>query len=130
MDAETGGNFKDAAEVRKACGAYFSRCDENGALYGEAGLALALGVTLGRLRSWYDGTERPDLQEEVQRAYLRIQDQIETDPAYGGKGGMTSKAIFLLKQARLGGYQDRAEARQDTAVRVKLGAGVDERDFL
>lgn len=131
MGTETNGSrrFEDAAALRKACDAYFSQCDSDGVLYGEAGLALALGVTLNCLRSWYDGKKCPDLQSEVQMAYLRIQNQIETDPAYMEKGGMTSKAIFLLKQARLGGYQDKIESRQDMTVHVKMGDGVDAADF-
>lgn len=121
--------YKDAAALRDACEAYFSRCDSERVLYGEAGLALALGVTLGTLRDWYDGRACEDLQEEIQRAYLRIQNQIETDPAYMEKGGMTTKAIFLLKQARLGGYQDKIEARQDMKVTIRMAGGVDESDF-
>lgn len=121
--------YKDAPALRRACEAYFSRCDQEGALYGEAGLALALGVTLRTLRDWYDGKTCEDLQNETQRAYLRIQDQIETGPAYTGKSGMSTRAVFLLKQARLGGYQDRPEARQDAAVNVRMSGGVDEEDF-
>ena len=121
--------FKDEAELRKACDKYFADCDRERILYGGAGLALALGVKLSTLRAWYDGTKCPDLSDEVQRAYLRIQDQIETNTAYMEKGGMTTKAIFLLKQRRFGGYQDRIEAKNDITVNVKMGDGVDESDF-
>lgn len=124
-----GRDFPGAAALREACDGYFAGCDASGTLYGEAGLALALDVTLPVMRSWYDGKRRTDLQEEIQRAYLRIQSQIETDPAYTGKGGMSSRAVFLLKQPRFGGYQDKAEARQDTAVRIRLAEGVDESDL-
>lgn len=113
----------------KACQKYFDQCDRDGVLYGEAGLALSLGVTLKALRDWYDGRTCPDLQEEVQRAYLRIQNQIETSTAYMEKGGMATKAIFLLKQPRFGGYQDRVEAKQDMTVNVKMGGGMDDSDF-
>lgn len=125
----TGRRFADEAELRNACEAYFAACDRKKELYGEAGLALHLGVSLKALRDWYDGRTCPDLQEEVQRAYLRIQNQIETSPAYMEKGGMTTKAIFLLKQPRFGGYQDRVESKQDMTVNVKLGSGMDESDF-
>lgn len=121
--------FASAAELAAACEAYFAACDQAGKLYGEAGLALHLGVTLVSLRRWYDGKRSPDFQETIQRAYLRIQDQIETSPAYMEKGGMATKAIFLLKQARLGGYQDKVEARQDLSVHVKLGSGMEDSDF-
>lgn len=116
-------------ELEKAVDAYFRDCDRGGKLYGEAGLCLALGISLETLRRWYDGTQRPENQEVIQRAYLRIQDQIETSPAYMEKGGMASKAIFLLKQARFGGYQDKIEAKQDLTVNVKMGGGMDESDF-
>lgn len=107
---------------------YFSRCDKEGSLYGEAGLALALGVSLETLRNWYDGQERPDLTEEVRRSYLRIQSQLESSKAYVGNG-MASKAVFLLKQPRLGGYQEKADARHDLTVNLKMGKGMDESDF-
>ena len=121
--------FGSVVEFQTAADAYFDACDAAGKLYGEAGLCLALGVSLTTLRRWYDGKNCPELQEAVQRAYLRIQDQIETSPAYMEKGGMATKAIFLLKQPRFGGYQDKIEAKQDLAVNVKFGGGMNETDF-
>lgn len=112
----------------KKCEAYFAKCDKENKLYGEAGLALYLGVTLVSLRRWYDGERCPDLQEVTQRAYLRIQSQLESDPTYMEKG-MVTKSIFLMKQTRLGGYQDKVEAKQDISVKVKMGDNVDESDF-
>lgn len=120
--------YKTARALRKACDEYFSLCDAKEYLYGEAGLALHLGVKLGTLRDWYDGKNCPDLQEETQRAYLKIQSQLESDPTYMGRG-MVTKAIFLMKQARLGGYGDKTETRQDMTVHVKMGSGMDESDF-
>ena len=120
---------EDLAELESRINAYFDGCDGAGKLYGEAGLALGLGISMNTLRRWYDGTQRPGFAETVQRAYLRIQDQVETHPAYQEKGGMTSRAIFLLKQARFGGYQDKIEAKQDLAVNVKFGGGMNETDF-
>lgn len=115
--------------VEFAVSRYFDECDESGELYGEAGLALALDVSLGTLRNWYDGKNRPELQYIIQRAYLRIQNQVETHPAYREKGGMATRAIFLLKQKRLGEYVDRVEAKNDMTVNVKMGTGMDESDF-
>ena len=80
-------------------------------------------------RGWYDGTSRPELQKIIQRAYLRIQNQVETHPAYREKGGMATRAIFLLKQKRLGEYVDKVEAKSDMTVNVKMGPGMDESDF-
>lgn len=114
--------------LRKRCDEYFDQCDGAGSLYGEAGLALHLGISLGTLRDWYDGRERPELAEEVRRAYLKIQSQLETSPTYMGKG-MVSKAVFLMKQPRLGGYLDKGDARQEVTVHVKLGRNMDESDF-
>ena len=127
--AAASSRFKSPEEFQQAADAYFEGCDQAGKLYGEAGLALALGVTLVSLRRWYDGKSCPELRESVQRAYLRIQDQIETHIAYMEKGGMATKAIFLLKQPRFGGYQDKIEAKQDLAVNVKFGGGMNETDF-
>ena len=120
--------YKTAAELQKKCDEYFAKCDEEGKLYGEAGLALYLGVMLATLRKWYDGTDCPDLQVTVQFVYLCILSQTESDPAYMEKG-MVTKAIFLMKQPRFGGYQDKIEAKTDIAVNVKMGSNVDESDF-
>lgn len=128
MEERTTERSPSLRTVRKRCGEYFARCDSTETLYGEAGLALHLGVSLDTLRAWYDGKERPELTWEIRRAYLRIQSQLEASPAYVGKG-MASKAVFLMKQPRLGGYQAAAEERQDVTVRVKLGKDMEESDF-
>lgn len=128
--------FETAEEFDAAANAYFDACDASGKLYGEAGLCLALSdsnrkgytVTLRALRGWYDGERCEYLQDAVQRAYLRIQEQIETDPTYREKG-MVPRSIFLQKQMRLGGYQDRVETKSDATVKVIFGSGVDESDF-
>lgn len=134
--AEAHAIFATAEEFEAAATAYFEYCDANGLLYGEAGLCLALSkgnrkgctVTLKTLRNWYDGEACEYLQDAVQRAYLRIQAQIETDPTYREKG-MVPRSIFLQKQTRLGGYQDRVETKNDSTVKVIFGSGVDESDF-
>ena len=121
--------YESPVELETAADRYFARCDETGALYGEAGLALGLNLDLQTLRSWYDGADRPEMQAVVRRAYLRIQDQIETGEAYRDKN-LHNRAVFLLKQRRLGGYQDRAEARSDTRGRVIFGEHAELTDFL
>jgi hypothetical protein len=120
--------YPTAEALQAACDAYFARCDEKGELYGEAGLCLALGVTLSTYRKWRHGDSSAHLMETVQMADLRIQHQLETDARYQEKS-MVTKAIFMMKQPQFGGYQDRIEARQDIAVNVKMGAGMDESDF-
>ena len=120
--------YADAQSLQKKCDEYFALCDAQGALYGEAGLALHLGVKQETLRKWYDGTDCPDLQDTAQMAYLKIQSQLESSPAYMEKG-MVTKSIFLMKQPRFGGYQDKIEAKTDIAVHVKMGAAMDETDF-
>ena len=57
-----------------------------------------------------------------------IQEQIDTSPIYQEKG-MVTRGIFLNKQKRLGGYQDKQETRQDISVNVTFGDGVDASDF-
>ena len=128
--------FPHVEDFQKVADDYFDECDERGVLYGEAGLCLALSkgnrkgrtVTLQALRDWYDGKHCEYLQDAVQRAYLRIQAQIETDPTYREKG-MVPRSIFLQKQTRLGGYQDKVETKSDATVKVIFGSGVDESDF-
>lgn len=128
---ETEDAFTQAAE------GYFSQCDADETLYDEAGLCLYLSrhnpkgkpVTVRTLRAWYDGEHAAYLQEAVQMAYLRIQHQIATDPRYQEKGGMATKAIFLMKQARLGGYTDRTEQKTDATVNINFGKTMDQSDF-
>lgn len=115
-------------ELRVRIDEYFADCDRRGALYGEAGLALWLHVSLDTLHSWYDGKRCPDFQSEAQRAYMIIQNQVETDPMYQDKA-MVSRAIFLMKQARYGGKVDKVEAKSDVSVNVKMGKGMDKSDY-
>lgn len=121
--------FESPEALRRACEEYFDLCDAKGQIYSELGLILHLGISTMCWDNWWEGRKSPDLMEECRRACLRIQDQIWTHPVYQEKGGMTSRAIFLLKQKRLGGMTDHIEARQDMTVNVKMGAGADESDF-
>lgn len=128
--------FPTTAEFERVVAAYFAECDENRVLYGEAGLCLALTkgnkkgrtVTVALLRKWHDGDCSPHLQEAAQRCYLRIQNQIETSPIYREKG-MVPRSIFLQKQTRFGGYQDKVEEKRDTTVRIITGSGMEQSDF-
>lgn len=128
--------FPTAEEFTRAAEDYFSACDAQGIVYGEAGLCLALthsnpghrAVTLQTLRGWYDGKDCLWLQEAVQLAYLRIQAQIESDPRYQEKSGMITRGSYLQKQPRLGGYQDKGE-RQETTVKIICGPSMEESDF-
>lgn len=131
-EAETCGKFgfSSVAELEDRIDAYFDGCDAEKKLYGPAGLALALDLELEDLMSLREGKEGAELMRPVKRAFLRIQDQVETDPRYREKGGMATRAIFALKQPWLGAYQDKIEAKQDLTVNVKMGSGMDESDFL
>lgn len=128
--------FPTVEAFQEIADAYFADCDANGVLYGEAGLALYLSennkkgrpVTLTLLRKWYDGDSSRYLQDAVQMAYLRIQNEIETSEVYREKG-MVTRGIFLQKQTRLGGYQDKIEQKNDTTVRIIHGDSVDDSDF-
>ena len=42
---------------------------------------------------------------------------------------MVTRGIFLQKQTRLGGYQDKIEQKNDTTVRIVHGDSVDDGDF-
>lgn len=121
--------FRDVDEFVAACDAYFAKCDQDGVLYNEAGLCLHLGISMFTWDSWWEGKRCPDLMEAVRMACMRITNQILTDIRYQSKGGMTSVAIFLLKQKRLGGYQDKIEAKQDIGLNITMGHDMDESDF-
>lgn len=128
--------FPTAEDFTEAAEEYFADCDGKGELYGEAGLCLALSrrsangrpVTLGELRDWWDGEACPHLKDAARVAYLRIQDQIERDPRFQ-KSGMTSKAVFLLKQERLGGYADKGEQKAKARVTITYEGSMDETDL-
>jgi hypothetical protein len=52
-----------------------------------------------------------------------------TQMLLGGNKNMTPFVIFMLKQKRFAGYQDKIEAKTDIAVNVKMGKGMDDSDF-
>ena len=124
--------FETAEEFEAAANAYFDACDHNGELYSEGGLCLALTdgnrknrtVTPGLMQKWYSGESCQYLQDAVQRAYLRIQKEIETNPVYREKG-MPTLRMFLQKQTRLGGYQDKVETKNNSSVEIVLKNGMD-----
>lgn len=120
--------YKSAASLKNKLEAYFAWCDDEGRLYSEQGMALYLGVSMSTLDTWWRGKYCLDLQDTIRWAYLRIADQIMTDPRYAEKS-MVSLKIFLLKQEKFGGYQDKVESRQDISVNVKMGSGMEESDF-
>ena len=118
------------ADLTAALDSYFDQCDKTGELYSEAGIALALNVPVETLADWWGGKGPEGFTLPVKRAYLRLQHQIETHPAYREKGGMATRGIFALKQRRLGGWVDHIETKSDISVNVKMGRGMDESDFL
>lgn len=128
--------FETAEAFQLAADAYFDECDAEYKLYGEAGLCLGLTkygpkkqvVTLKRLREWHDGESCKWLKDVVQQAYLRIAAQVESDERYQQKY-MSARGIFLQKQARFGGYQDKQETKNDTTVHIVFGNGSDESDY-
>lgn len=120
--------FKDVQELQEKCSEYFKRCDEHHIAPGEGGLAYFIGVTRETLQKWYDGVERPEFQDTIRRQYLRIQANIESNPIFQQKG-MVPRSIFLLKQQRLGGYQDKTEQNHDINVHVSMGPNMDASDF-
>lgn len=134
--AEVNAIFPEVAEFEKLANDYFDECDRKNLLYGEAGLALYLSdhnlaqrfVSVKTLRSWVDGVSCLHLQDAAGRAYTRIQAQIESDPRYQVKG-MVTRGIFLNKQERFGGYQDKTEAKNDTTLRLLFGEGMDKSDY-
>lgn len=125
----TGSHAKRTAEtLERDIAAYFSDCEEKGTIPGEAGLALWLKVSVRTLQRWYDGETQSEYQELVRDAYARMMDMIMQLLLTGNKN-MTPFVIFVLKQPRFAGYQDKIEAKQDIAVQVKMGKNMDESDW-
>ena len=120
--------FDSVEQLEAAIDGYFADCDETGRRYGQAGLAIALKVSLDTLRRWRLGEGHPEFQEAILGAYLRIQDQLETSPIYEAKG-MPAMAMFALKQECYGGYTDKGTGDGKVTVVVKTDAGVTTEDM-
>lgn len=120
--------YETAEELQKVVDKYFAQCEESGEVPSEAGLALAAKVGVPALQSWYDGRKCPYLQETAQDAYSRMT-SIYMQLLLTGNKNMTPFVIFMLKQQRFAGYQDKVESKQDIAVNVKMGEGVEASDF-
>lgn len=119
----------EAEALRGLIDEYFEDCDLHHQLYGPAGLALALDMDFADLIALRDDRGKPALSKEIRRAFLRMQNQIETAPQYREKGGMATRAIFALKQPWFGGYQDRSETKQDVNLNIVFGDGMEKSDF-
>lgn len=139
--------LKNVRKFREMSAAYFAKQDEECLAYSEAGLANCMEWALTKLQRYYDynnGRDDDEIEAQVdafetgdevtdprsvmsyyvQLAYQRIQEQIDTSPLYREKG-MVTRGIFLNKQVRLGGYQDKMEQKQDISVNVTFGDGAD-----
>lgn len=114
--------------VEKTIAQYFADCEKNGDVPSEHSLSRALSVSLETLRRWHDGGSTIELQEPIQDAYAQMT-SIYMQLLLTGNKNMTPFVIFMLKQPRFAGYQDKIEAKQDIAVNVKMGKNVDESDF-
>ena len=126
--SSTKSKFETVEEFQTALDQYFADCDKKKKLYSIPGLCLFLKTQQQTFATWYNGEKRAELQDATRMACLRIQEQVETDARYQEKG-MVTRGIFLNKQMMLGGYQDLIEAKQDIAVNVKMGKGMDDSDF-
>ena len=128
--------FETAEEFEELANAYFDECDACGMLYDEAGLCLYLSahnrkrrnVTESSLKGWWDGNNCSYLQESVQMAYLRMEHQLFTDPRYMDKA-MVSRQIFMSKQKRFGGRQDKVETKNESTIRIVHDESVSMEDF-
>ena len=120
--------YETAEALEAACAKYFKRVDETGEVPSESGLALHLGVSIYTLQRWYDGETMVILQEATRNAYNEMTVRYLQMLSSGNKN-MTPFVIFMLKQRRFAGYQDKIEAKTDIAVNVKMGSGMDESDF-
>ena len=120
--------FETAEELQAAVDDYFDKAEEGGEIVSEQGLARHLGVTMTAMRQWYDGKRWEYLQETMQFAYDRMIDTLMQLLRTCEKN-MVPFVIFMLKQVRFGGYQDRIDSKPDLTVNVKMGAGMEESDF-
>ena len=120
--------YESAEQLQKKIDKYFADGEKRGDVPSESGLALHLGVAVKTLRRWHDGENNVHLQETVEEAYARMTN-VYMQLLLTGNKNMTPFVIFMLKQKRFAGYQDKIEAKTDIAVNVKMGSGMDESDF-
>lgn len=124
----SGGTKRSAETVARDIEGYFAVCTKTGDVPSESGLALYLKIGVQTLRRWHDGEANVECQELVQDAYARMT-SIYMQLLLTGNKNMTPFVIFMLKQPRFAGYQDKIEAKQDIAVNVKMGKNMDESDW-
>lgn len=121
-------DYATAEALQKVVDQYFQDCAEKGDVPSEAGLALAAGITVKTLRRWFDGETSLHLRDVAEDAYSQMTREYLQLLLTGNKN-MTPFVIFMLKQPRFAGYQDKVEAKQDISVNVKMGKNVDASDF-
>lgn len=120
---------ESAAAVQRAAERYFRAAQERGETVSEQGLAAALGMTVRRLRELYDAAPDEALRDTVQNAYSRMTAEYIRLLSTGNKA-FTPFVLLMLKQPRFADYRDKAEGRQEVSVRICMGKGMDESDFL
>lgn len=118
--------FDTPEKLQALLDGYFAECERKNELPNEFSLGVYLGVTMQTLDQWYSGSRRPYLQETLQLAYMRMSSMWMDEARLNPKFAMP---IFLLKQKRFGGYQDKIEANAEVNVNVKMGAGMEASDF-
>ena len=111
--------YKNAAQLQAAVDKYFEYCEAHDELTGEEGLAYHLDISVQTLYAWYDGTQCPDLQETVIRAFDKSDYLNSIDPRFMDKA-MASRYIFQKKQRRHGGWQDKQEVACDAKFEVTI----------
>ncbi len=137
IDPHDNAIFATAEDFEQAADRYFEDCDVTGERYTIPGLLIALKkygpkhqtVRRDVLQKWFNGEACEWLQSAVHDACQRIEQQIETDARYMEKG-MTTYAIFMLKQKMLGGLTDsEKQDKQKVEVVIKHDNSVEESDF-
>lgn len=129
-----GARYKTTEALQEAVDRYFEKAlapNADGAaaeVVSEQGLALFLGVSVSTLRGWFDGEKCTYLQETAQDAYSRMAAEYMNLLTTGNKAYVPF-VIFMLKQKRFAGYQDKIEAKQDISVNVNMGKNMDKSDW-
>ncbi len=119
--------YTDSLKAKAAMDDYFAACDADGTLYGEAGVALALGISLKTLRSWKHG-EVPGFLDVAEYAYMRIAAEPDHNPVYRDKA-MITRSIYLSKQQDFLGYREKSEEGRSVEVNVNFGTNMERSDF-
>ena len=104
-----------AAQLRERIERYFERRQAEGRFPTEAGMLLELGLSEEKYAAYLaDARYRPELERARLRRMDWLENQMVTEP------GRATGCMNALKQEKNGGYADKAGARAEKRLVIRL----------